>query len=172
MDCLLRPSVPTWISLRGHLWSDSYSPGLKTLASGRLNHQRSISTTAVFSTTYWTSPMGTACSGTQRLVLPGKVLLLIRFCKPHVPPRRISGLPTTSRKSTRCFLIGVKKYGFEIKLNDVPKITASMWSTLTDLELEHLWVIYPGKRVYPAAEKISVWPITHIDRLPYSTRNS
>jgi len=64
------------------------------------------------------------------------------------------------------------KYGFEIKLSDVPKITASMWSTLTDLELEHLWVIYPGKRVYPAAEQISVWPISHIDRLPYSTRNS
>jgi len=65
-----------------------------------------------------------------------------------------------------------KKYGFEIKLNEAPKITASMRSALADLELEHLWVIYPGKQAYPAGKRISVWPINHIDRLPFLVRKS
>jgi len=60
-----------------------------------------------------------------------------------------------------------KNYGVEVKLNEAPKITASMHTALSDLKLEHLWVIYPGKEAYPAQEKISVWPLSHIDRLPF-----
>jgi len=34
------------------------------------------------------------------------------------------------------------------------------------LELEHLWVIYPGEHTYPVDERISVWPLKEIARLP------
>lgn len=60
-----------------------------------------------------------------------------------------------------------KNYGVEVKLNEAPKITASMHTTLTELKLEHLWIIYPGKEVYSAHEQISVLPISQIDRLPF-----
>ncbi len=60
-----------------------------------------------------------------------------------------------------------KNYGIEIKLNEAPKITASMHTALSDLNLDHLWVIYPGKEAYPAKENISVLPISQIDLLPF-----
>ena len=60
-----------------------------------------------------------------------------------------------------------KNYGVEIKLNEAPKITASMLTALTELNLEHLWIIYPGKKAYPAHEQISVWPISQINELQF-----
>jgi predicted AAA+ superfamily ATPase len=63
------------------------------------------------------------------------------------------------------FPIQGKNYGVEVKLNEAPKITASMRAALSELELERLWVIYPGKKVYPAHEQILVWPISQIDKL-------
>jgi len=60
-----------------------------------------------------------------------------------------------------------KNYGIEIKLKEAPKITASMHTALSELNLEHLWVIYPGKEAYPAHKQISVWPLNQIDRLPF-----
>jgi len=58
--------------------------------------------------------------------------------------------------------------GIEIKLNEAPKITRSMHIALSELNLEHLWVIYPGKEAYPAHEHITVLPINQIDQLPQS----
>ena len=68
------------------------------------------------------------------------------------------------------FSIAGKNYGVEIKLNEAPKITASMHTALSELELEHLWVICPGKEAYSAFEQISVLPLSQIDQLPF-TRN-
>jgi predicted AAA+ superfamily ATPase len=59
-----------------------------------------------------------------------------------------------------------KNYGVEVKLNEAPKITASMHTALSELGLEHLWIIYPGKEAYSAFEKISVFPLSQIDQLP------
>lgn len=59
-----------------------------------------------------------------------------------------------------------KNFGIEIKLNEAPKITRSMHTALSELRLEHLWVIYPGKEAYPAHEQITVLPISQIDQLP------
>ncbi len=64
------------------------------------------------------------------------------------------------------FLHQGKKYGVEVKFNEAPKITPSMRTALSDLELEHLWVIYPGEHTYPVDERISVWPLKEIARLP------
>ena len=59
-----------------------------------------------------------------------------------------------------------KKFGVEVKFSEAPKITKSMRIALSDLGLEHLWVIYPGQHAYPVDEKISVWPLKEIRQLP------
>ncbi len=60
---------------------------------------------------------------------------------------------------------GGKRYGFECKLADAPGTTRSMRVALNDLELEHLWVVYPGHEAYPLDDRISVLPITDIQDL-------
>ena len=60
---------------------------------------------------------------------------------------------------------GGKRYGFECKLADAPGTTRSMRVALNDLELEHLWVIYPGNEAYRLDDRISVLPIADIPAL-------
>ena len=60
---------------------------------------------------------------------------------------------------------GGKRYGFECKLADAPGTTRSMRVALNDLELEHLWVVYPGKEAYPLDDRISVLPVADIPAL-------
>ena len=57
---------------------------------------------------------------------------------------------------------GGKRYGFECKLADAPGTTRSMRAALNDLELEHLWVVYPGTEAYPLDDRISVLPVADI----------
>ncbi len=59
-----------------------------------------------------------------------------------------------------------QKFGVEVKFNEAPKITASMQTAISDLALDHLWIIYPGKESYPVAEKISVCSLIDVDQLP------
>ena len=66
------------------------------------------------------------------------------------------------------FTIEGKNYGFEVKLNEAPKITTSMHTALSELKLNHLWVVYPGKDVYPAHKQITVLPLSEINQLPFS----
>ena len=47
-----------------------------------------------------------------------------------------------------------KRWGVEFKYADAPRLTPSMRSALTDLELEHLWVVHPGTDTYPLAERV------------------
>ncbi len=61
--------------------------------------------------------------------------------------------------------LGGKKYGFEIKFNEAPKLTASMKIALDTLALDHLWVVYPGQHEYPIEEKITAWPLMKIEEL-------
>ncbi len=42
-----------------------------------------------------------------------------------------------------------KRFGFEFKYSDAPKITQSMRISLEDLKIDHLYVIYPGKNSFP-----------------------
>jgi len=58
------------------------------------------------------------------------------------------------------FICNGKRYGIEFKFNEAPKISKSMKIALSDLKLEHLWVIYPGKAVYPMEEQITAWPLS------------
>ena len=54
------------------------------------------------------------------------------------------------------WLEGGKTYGAEFKHVDAPKLTKSMIQAISDLQLERLWVVYPGKRRYPIAERVEV----------------
>ncbi len=55
-----------------------------------------------------------------------------------------------------------KNWAVEVKYADAPRLTPSMTSALRDLELSHLWVVYPGDRAYPLAPKVTTLPIDHI----------
>jgi len=49
-----------------------------------------------------------------------------------------------------------KRYGFEFKYADAPRLTKSMKIAQCDLNLEALYVIYPGNKRYPLSDKIEV----------------
>ena len=50
------------------------------------------------------------------------------------------------------------RIGIECKRSDAPRLTPSMRTSLTDLELDRLVVIYPGTRRYSLAEGVEVLP--------------
>jgi len=52
-----------------------------------------------------------------------------------------------------------KRLGFEIKYSDAPSLTRSMHIALDALRLDHLVVIYPGKRRYRLAEQVEACPL-------------
>ena len=58
-----------------------------------------------------------------------------------------------------------RSYGVEIKFQEAPKVTRSMRIAVETLDLEHLWVVYPGTNTYPADEKISMLPLSAITSL-------
>jgi predicted AAA+ superfamily ATPase len=52
-----------------------------------------------------------------------------------------------------------KRWGAEFKYSDTPKVTKSMLAAIEDLDLAHLWVVYPGDKTYPLHKKITVLPL-------------
>jgi predicted AAA+ superfamily ATPase len=56
-------------------------------------------------------------------------------------------------------LEGARRIGVEIKRMDSPKVTPSMQIALRDLQLDALYVVYPGDRRYRLAERIEVVPL-------------
>ncbi|MEY5010875.1 MAG: hypothetical protein RLZZ253_2014 [Verrucomicrobiota bacterium] len=62
------------------------------------------------------------------------------------------------------FLRG-RKVGVEFKRADAPKLTRSMQTVIADLDLDELWVIYPGTRSYSLGEKTRVLPLSECLRL-------
>jgi predicted AAA+ superfamily ATPase len=57
-----------------------------------------------------------------------------------------------------------KPYGFELKRADMPKVTPSMKIALEDLKLEHLFVVFPGTRVFSLADRITAIGLGAVDR--------
>jgi uncharacterized protein len=49
-----------------------------------------------------------------------------------------------------------KRIGYEFKYTDSPKMTPSMRIACEDLKLDHLYVIHPGKAIFPLSDKITV----------------
>lgn len=59
-----------------------------------------------------------------------------------------------------------KRIGVECKRVDAPRLTPSMRTALTDLNLSKLLVIYPGPHTYPLAENIHATPLAHLANKP------
>ena len=57
---------------------------------------------------------------------------------------------------------GGRLRGLEFKYADAPRLTKSMRSALADLDLEHLWVLYPGSKRYRLSEEVTVIPLQEI----------
>ena len=63
------------------------------------------------------------------------------------------------------FLAQGRRYGVECKFHEAPRTSKSMHIAIQDLNLDHLWVLSPGRHRYPVHEKISVLPIHQIPLL-------
>ena len=50
------------------------------------------------------------------------------------------------------------RLGLEIKRADAPRLTPSMRHAMTDLKLDALWVLYPGRHRYPLADRVEAVP--------------
>ena len=57
------------------------------------------------------------------------------------------------------FVKGGETLGIEIKYTDAPKTTKSMRVAIKDLQLKHLYVVYPGSKTYPLDESITALSI-------------
>ena len=55
-----------------------------------------------------------------------------------------------------------RRWGFEFKCTDAPRTTKSMHVVIKDLELERLWVVYPGEQEYPLTDAIIALPLKKI----------
>jgi len=69
-------------------------------------------------------------------------------------------------------LVRGKRYGFEFKYADAPGRSRSMLTAMADLDLERLWVIYPGRQEYALDARISVIPLDRMSHLLPSIINS
>jgi predicted AAA+ superfamily ATPase len=58
-----------------------------------------------------------------------------------------------------------KRYGMEVKFSEAPEITRSMQTALHDLDLSHLWVVYPGVDDYQVEKKITILPLQKVPQL-------
>ncbi|MBT3317319.1 ATP-binding protein [bacterium] len=63
------------------------------------------------------------------------------------------------------FVSGGKRYGIEFKFNEAPKTSRSMRIAIDDLNLEQLWIVYPGEHAYAIDDKISVMPLSKLGEL-------
>lgn len=57
-----------------------------------------------------------------------------------------------------------KLFGVEVKYTQVPTLTPSMRSALTELSLTHLWVIYPGKEQYRLHRNVTALPLEKLGK--------
>ena len=54
---------------------------------------------------------------------------------------------------------GLTDSGFEMKYGDAPTMTKSLHVAMQDLKLDHAYIVYPGTRVYPITNKVTVIPL-------------
>ena len=58
-----------------------------------------------------------------------------------------------------------KRFGFEIKFSEAPAVSASMRSLVSELSLDHLWIVYPGNAAYPVEKNITTLPLSQLESL-------
>ena len=62
------------------------------------------------------------------------------------------------------FILNGRRYGVEFKFSEAPKKTRSMTIATETLKLDQLFVVYPGDKIWPITDKITVCPIAHINK--------
>jgi predicted AAA+ superfamily ATPase len=55
------------------------------------------------------------------------------------------------------------RYGMEIKFNEAPSLTPSMRIAVSELALDHLWIVYPGSETYPVTKNITALPLKNLE---------
>jgi len=60
------------------------------------------------------------------------------------------------------FIPGKVRLGVEFKRQDAPKVSKSMRQAIHDLDLEALWIVYPGEREIRLDDKIHIKPLKGI----------
>ena len=53
----------------------------------------------------------------------------------------------------------------ELKFQDAPRMTPSLHSALDELQLAHLWIVYPGTQSYSLARNVRVIPLTDLAQI-------
>ena len=64
-----------------------------------------------------------------------------------------------------------KMWGIEVKYNESPGTTKSIYSAMSELNLEHVFLIYPGTDSYPFDNKITAVGINNINQLSELLKN-
>jgi uncharacterized protein len=59
-------------------------------------------------------------------------------------------------------LKGTRRVGVEFKRADAPTLTPSMRIAMSDLKLDALLVLYPGRKRYSLGDRIEVLPATAV----------
>ena len=58
-----------------------------------------------------------------------------------------------------------KMWGVEVKHGDVPKITKSLEVVMEEMDLAHIWIVYPGTKKYQIHERVTCLPVTEIGEI-------
>lgn len=59
-----------------------------------------------------------------------------------------------------------KRLGFEFKCADAPQMTRSIYTAITDLKLDRVFVVYPGSKSYAIEDNVRAVAIADLDSLP------
>jgi hypothetical protein len=65
-----------------------------------------------------------------------------------------------------------RRFGFEFKFSEALRVTRSAHTAISDLQLDHVWVVHPGEHAFPIEKKITAMPLTHISELPLGPRQT
>ena len=110
-------------------------------------------------------------SGHPRVGASWEGFALEQFLFTFRPPEAFFWATHNGMEIDLFFLHRGRRYALEAKFSEAPKITRSMQTALTDLALDHLWVVYPGKHKYSVDEKVTVCPIGDIFGLSDEVRS-
>jgi len=59
-----------------------------------------------------------------------------------------------------------KSWGIEVKYADAPSMTKAIHAVIEDLHLQHIWILYPGEKMYSLHEKVTVLPLAKLHKVP------
>ena len=146
-------------------WSASSSRGLTTSANGRSNLPKSTYAPGCSTPAQSFRSARPPRSSTRRGVREGfaleQVLQTLKLSEAFFWATH------SGAEIDLFFLAQGRHFGVEVTLfNEAPHVTRSMHIALGDLDLDHLWIIYPGQHAYPVHEHITVWPLREVAALP------